>query len=132
MNTKSILISNAMIAAMLVAAHAVATELDAGKPVPVHILSEVSTFSTNDPARMSMREYETYRAELQRQIEDVNRKTATDDIEVDANDAGQSREIPSGTGYGQGYRARHRYGHDGTGMNFNRGGSMGTGAGRNR
>lgn len=133
MNAMTILFGNAMIAAVLVSAPAVAAEVEVVTPVPVLIMAEQSSYSTHDPAkRMSLEEYESYRAELQRQIGDANRSASLNDTEADVKEVDQSQAIPAGNGYGQGYRTRHRHGHDGTGMNFNRGGSMGTGAGRNR
>ncbi len=162
MNAKTGLISIALIATMLASAPAVATAADVVATMPVQeavdaspqgkrstttltpsefdaaaksvqTLAEESNVSTRDTAGiMSLREYESYRAGLRRQMRYANPNAAIDETEAGASDADRTLTINTGKGYGQGYRSRLRHGQDGAGMNGIRGGSMTPSVGSDR
>jgi hypothetical protein len=92
------------------------------------LISDASALSIRDTERtMNVEEYELYRAHLLRQIENVapNGSEAKDKENPDAE---QAHERYQGSGYGQGYRARHRHGMPD--RNVNRTGSAGAGGGK--
>lgn len=77
---------------------------------------------------MTPLEYENYRVELQRKLEQVSPPSQNNGIEESV----QNRTANPNSGYGQGYRARAERGDRAARMSGHQGGAMNRSGGRNR
>jgi len=81
---------------------------------------------------MTPQEYENYRIELQRKIEQVSPSPKSNKVEPNLVEPTQDRTTNPESGYGQGYRARAERSDRAARMSGPQGGAMHRGGGRNR
>jgi len=88
-------------------------------------VSDSSDFAQH--GTMTPQEYETYRNQLQHQIEQANPPMQNKTDESNAKEVAPDQSAKQRSGYGQGYRARAERSDRAARMNGNRGGAMNSG-----